>query len=167
MADKSGCLWGGHSDGIHIVKFDKSAAVVASEALPEKSAFRSVAIDSLGRVWFGRNDGLLIRDTGTMESVEDSRLAKLCGLGVRTCCHDDPVCARDNDVCMPGVGIYTVELTTGVCARTLSKRFDLSYRRAISAAGSGTVRTIRGSEPWTEATVSVFGRRRTSSTFLP
>lgn len=132
VADKSGCLWGGHSDGIHIVKFDKSAAVVASEALPEKSAFRSVAVDSLGRVWFGRNDGLLIRDTGTMESVEDSRLAKLAGLVSGHAVTTILSVLGTMYVCMPGVGIYTVELDDGSVRKDAVKRFDLSYTSDFS-----------------------------------
>lgn len=132
VADRSGCLWGGHSDGIHIVKFDKSAAVVASEALPEKSAFRSVAVDSLGRVWFGRNDGLLIRDTGTMESVEDSRLAKLAGLVSGHAVTTILSVLGTMYVCMPGVGIYTVELDDGSVRKDAVKRFDLSYTSDFS-----------------------------------
>ena len=132
VADKSGCLWGGHSDGIHIVRFDKSAAVIASETLPEKSAFRSAAVDSLGRIWFGRNDGLLIRDAGTKKSVEDPRLNNLVGLVAGHSVTTILPVLGTMYVCMPGVGIYTVELNDGDVRKDAVRRFDLSYMSDFS-----------------------------------
>ena len=131
-ADGSGCLWGGHNDGLHIVKFDKSATVVGSEALPVKSAFRSVASDNRGRIWFGRNEGLSICDAGTMRPDDDQRLSKLIelvsGHSVTTIL---PVLGTMY-VCMPGVGIYTVELNDGDVRKDAVRRFDLSYMSDFS-----------------------------------
>lgn len=132
VADKSGCLWGGHSDGNHIMKFDKSVTVIASEALPVKSAFRSVAVDSLGRIWFGRNDGLLIRDAGTMASVEDPRLTKLVDLVADHSVTTVLSVLGTMYICMPGVGIYTVEIPTGDVRMDAARRFDLSYMSDFS-----------------------------------
>ena len=131
-ADGTGCLWGGHSDGIHIMKFDKSAAVIGTEALPSKSDFRCVASDNQGRVWFGRNEGLFICDSGTMRQSEDQRLSGLSGLvsghSVTTIL---PV-QGTMYVCMPGVGIYTVELKNGDVRKDAVRRFDLSYMSDFS-----------------------------------
>ena len=131
-ADGTGCLWGGHSDGIHIMKFDRSAAVIGTVALPSRSDFRCVASDNLGRVWFGRNEGLFICDAGTMIQSDDRRLSGLIGLvsghSVTTVL---PV-QGTMYVCMPGVGIYTVELNSGDVRKDAVRRFDLSYMSDFS-----------------------------------
>lgn len=130
--DGAGCLWGGHSDGVRIVRFDRSATVTGTETLPVKSDFRCVVSDSGQRIWFGRNDGLYIHDASTMARDEDSRLDDLIA---QVDAH--PVTtilqvSRTMYVCMPGVGIYTVNLDSGEVRKDAVRRFDLSFMSDFS-----------------------------------
>ena len=131
-ADGSGCLWGGHSDGVHVIRFDRTADVVDSETLPERSDFRCVALDNQGRIWFGRNEGLVICESGTMRQTVDQHLSGLADLvsghSVTTIL---PVLGTMY-VCMPGVGIYTVDVGTGDVRKDAVRRFDLSYMSDFS-----------------------------------
>lgn len=130
--DEDGYLWGGHSDGLHIMKFDKSASLAGSLELPSASDFRSAVSDGRRRIWFGRNDGLSICDVVTMSIDEDPSLERfsslVAGNSVTTIL---PVNSMVY-VCMPGVGIYTLDLDRGDVRKDAVKRFDLSYMSDFS-----------------------------------
>lgn len=126
IADRSGNIWGCLSDSLTITRYSPEMEASASVRLSRRSPFRTMAFDCRGRLWTGRENGVSVIDTSSLSPLVPADAA-LCIEAVRG--NDVTALLSAGStmyVCMPGVGIYTLDLQSGYMRKDIAKRFSLS-----------------------------------------
>lgn len=121
--DSEGRLWGALTDSLTLVCFTKDLERAFSLSLEESSVTRSMAFDCDGRLWVGRENGLAVIDTSAalLPAEISDCIAQVGGNAVTTVLRAD----RTMYVCMPGVGIYTLDQQSGHLRKDVAPRFSL------------------------------------------
>lgn len=126
IADSAGNIWGCLADSLTVTRYSPDLEESGSVSLPVHSSFRTMAFDCRGRLWTGRENGLSVIDTSLMSPLVPPDAA-LCIEAVRG--NEVSVMLPVGSTmyfCMPGVGIYTLDMQNGQFRKDIAKRFSLS-----------------------------------------
>jgi len=121
-----GALWGSRTDSLSLVRFNEDLKLGCSLELRSRSQFRDIAFDCEGNLWAGRENGLSVVDMATLSETAVPEILKCVeevgSNEVSVLLSAD----RTMYVCMPGVGIYTLDFADGTMRTDAVDRFELS-----------------------------------------
>lgn len=122
-------LWGGlPGKRSALLRYDRDLNLCDSAALPRATEFRSSCRDTLGRIWFGLQQGIFVLDPETRQAAADPALTR-CANRMSGHCVTMLFPDRSGTVHIgtQGSNIHMFNVPNGVAEYNIAYRFHLSH----------------------------------------